>query len=83
MSSYPGSAKGREPLVCIATAPNEMIANLWKDVLKDNGIHSLLKSTSFMDSAQYAHNVFPYQIYVLASEAEKAKEVLLPFLEEE
>ncbi len=77
------SAKDREALVCIATAPNEMIANLWKDVLKDNGIDSMLKSTSFMDVAQYAHNVFPYEIYVLASDADTAKDILAPFIEEE
>jgi hypothetical protein len=70
-------------LICIARAPNEMIATMWKGILEENGINSMLKSVSFMESAQYAHNLFPFDIYVLDSEAEKAKEILTPFLEEE
>jgi hypothetical protein len=76
------SEKGKEPLVRLATAPNEMIASLWKGILEENGINSMLKSVSFMESAQYTRNVFPYEIYVLASEADKAREILTPFLED-
>jgi hypothetical protein len=77
------SSKNKEPLVCVATAPNEIVANMWKGILEENGINSMLKSVSFMESAQYTRNVFPYQIYVLPEEAEKAKEILTPFLDEE
>jgi hypothetical protein len=87
MSEPPGqppkTEKGKERLVLIATAPNETVGTLWKGILEDNGIRSLLKGTSFMDTANYAHGVFPFELYVLASGAERAKEVLTPFMEEE
>jgi hypothetical protein len=75
--------KGKnEPLVFIARAPNEIVATMWKGILEENGVQSMLKSVSFMESAQYAHNLFPFDIFVLDSDAGKAKEILTPFLEE-
>jgi hypothetical protein len=76
------TSKSKDPLVCIATAPNEIIASMWKGILEENGIRSMLKSVSFMETAQYTHSLFPYEVYVLASEAGRAREVLEPFLEE-
>jgi len=69
-----------EPLVYIATAPNESVANMWAGILEEHGIHCLLKSAN-LRAAMYA---FTYnmtcQIHVLASQAERAKEILDPFL---
>jgi hypothetical protein len=76
--------KGKnEPLVFVARAPNEIVATMWKGILEENGVQSMLKSVSFMESAQYAHNLFPFDIYVLDSDSEKAREILTPFLDEE
>ena len=80
----PGNVeKNREPLVYVATAPNEMIAAMWKGILEENGIHSLLRSVSFMETAQYTRNTFPYEVYVLASDAARAEEIMVPFLADE
>jgi hypothetical protein len=72
----------KEPIVHIATAPNEMVANMWSEILEENGIHCLLQGGE-LQAAMYASPLaVPYKIYVLESEAEKAKEVLEPFLED-
>jgi hypothetical protein len=72
--------KTDEPLVHIATAPNESVASMWSGILEEHGIHCLLKSAN-LRAAMYA---FTYnmtcQIHVLASQAERAKEILSPFL---
>ena len=72
--------KRDEPMVHIATAPNDMIANMWLGILKEHGIGCLLKS----DDLRAAMYSFTYnqqcKIYVLVSEAEKAKEILAPLL---
>ena len=69
-----------EPLVYIATAPNESVASMWSGILEEHGIRCLLKSAN-LRAAMYA---FTYnmtcQIHVLASQAERAKEVLSPLL---
>ena len=76
----PEHEKVDEPLVHIATAPNESIANMWSGILEEHGIHCLLKSAN-LRAAMYA---FTYnmicQFHVLASEAEQAKVILSPFL---
>ncbi len=75
--------RGKEPLVHIATAPNEMVANLWKDVLTENGIKCLLKSINLVTSLYTSPFTLQYEVQVLASDAEKAREILTPFIEEE
>jgi len=69
-----------EPLVYIATAPNESVASMWSGILEEHGILCLLKSAN-LRAAMYA---FTYnmtcQIHVLASQAERAKEILGPLL---
>jgi hypothetical protein len=78
----PKRKKQDEPLVRIAIAPNEMIANMWSGILKEHGINCLLKSDDFR-AAMYS---LPYnqqcEIHVLASRVEKAKEIIAPFLDE-
>ncbi|MDD5038689.1 MAG: DUF2007 domain-containing protein [Dehalococcoidales bacterium] len=69
-----------EALVLVATAPNEPIARMWAGILENEGIHSLIQHHG-MRSAQYASPLFSQcKIYVLASQAEKAKEILAPSL---
>jgi hypothetical protein len=77
------SEKRKEPLVLIATAPNEVVANLWKDALEENGIKCLLKSVNLVTSMYTSPITLQYQVLVLASDAERAKEVLTPFLGDE
>jgi hypothetical protein len=72
-----------EPTVYLATAPNEMIADMWADILKEQGIGCWLKSGE-LRAAMYS---LPYnqqcELHVLASAAERAKEILAPFLKGE
>ena len=75
--------KFNEPLVYIATAPNEIVANLWNDVLAENGIKCLLRSANLITSVFASPIANQYEVLVLASDAEKAKEILTPFLEED
>jgi Putative prokaryotic signal transducing protein len=80
LSVQPKDEETDEPLVYIATAPNELVASMWSGILGEHGIRCLLKSAD-LRAAMYA---FTYnmtcQIHVLASQAERAKEILSPFL---
>ena len=68
--------KGKEPLVHIAIAPNEMVANLWKDALQENGVKCLLRSINLVTSIYTSPITNQYEVLVLASDAEKAREIL-------
>ena len=73
--------KKDEPLVQIATAPNESIAMMWAGVLEEYDIHCLLKGlqiggwTVYTPAFEMLHH-----IYVLESEADRARELLTRFL---
>jgi hypothetical protein len=69
-----------EPLENIAIAPNEPIAKMWQEILEEEGIHSLIKSADLTASMYVPTGLFQCKIYVLASQAEKAKTILLPFI---
>jgi len=71
-----------EPIVHIATAPNEQIAQLWAGILKDNGIRCMVKRTRpWMTRYAFAFNQ-QCTIHVLASEAERASRILLDLSED-
>ena len=83
LSALPGRSGDDEPLVKIATAPNEPIARMWAGALEENGIRCMLKGGN-LGAAMYIPTItLAYQIYVLESETDKAKEILAPFLETE
>ena len=66
-------------LVFVATAPNEALAGMWADILKQNGINALIKRKPFLAPYQlFAFNE-PCEIHVLASHASEAKQILEPF----
>ncbi len=67
--------------VQIAVASNEMIAHIWKDVLEQNSIPCLLKSINLVTSMYTAPITLQYQVMVMPVNAEKARELLAPFLE--
>jgi hypothetical protein len=71
-----GGDRGREPLEHIATAPDEVLASLWKGILEEEGIRSLIKRSD-LAAAMY---VFPgnteCEIHVLASQTRRAREIL-------
>jgi hypothetical protein len=73
--------RSTEPLVHIATAPNEPIAQMWQEILEEEGIHSILKGAELTAAMYVPSGLFQCKIYVLASDAEKAKNLLTPFVE--
>ena len=78
----PEQGKRHDPLVCIATAPNEAVAYMWAEILADHGIRCVLKGGD-LKAAMYVFTYnLQYGVYVLASEAERAMEILTIFLED-
>ncbi len=82
LSASPEPFENDEPLVKIATAPNEPIANMWSGILADHNIRCLLKGGNLGAAMYIPTIVLSYQVYVLESETDKAKEILAPFLED-
>ncbi len=74
------SKSDKDPLVHIATAPNEPIAMMWREVLEEEGIHSLIKGEDLSATMYIPPGLFQCRIYVLDSQAEKAKDILTPFI---
>lgn len=64
-----------EPLVSIAVAPDEVVTALWTDILTDAGIRSMSRMTG-PGAGYFRTNVDAVEIYVLASDAERARMVL-------
>ncbi len=72
----------KDPLVRIATAPNEPLAMMWAEILENEGIHSLVKSRD-LKATMYMPSLLSHcEIHVLASQAEKARDILAPFIED-
>ena len=70
-----------QPLVYVATAPSEAVANMWSGILEEHGIRCLLKGANLRAAMYYFTYNMTCQIHVSASQAERAKEILTPFLE--
>ncbi len=64
-----------EPLVKVATAPNEALAGMWAELLRNNGIQCLVKPTG-PGMAYFSTALVEHYIYVLASDAEAARAIL-------
>lgn len=71
----------QNPVVYLATAPNEIVAQMWSDILLQQGIRSVVKTDNLW-SAQYVFvQNLRCELHVLASKAKKAREILEPFLQ--
>ncbi|MFC1920410.1 hypothetical protein ACFLYQ_01645 [Chloroflexota bacterium] len=79
----PENEVNNEPLVHIATAPNEPLGMMWKEILENEGIHPLVKSRDMRASMYTPSLLSRCEIHVLASQAKEAKQLLAPFLETE
>ena len=62
-------------LVHIATAPNEIEARLWKGILEDNGIQSMIKVAESLN-LYLSPLTLKHQLYVLEEDEQKAREIL-------
>lgn len=63
-----------EPVVHMATAPSEAIAYMWSEILEGHDIYCLVKRG--LIAAMYAFPVSGCEVHVLASQVEKAREIL-------
>jgi hypothetical protein len=68
--------RGREPLVHIATAPDEVLASLWKGILEEEGIPSLIRRSDLTAAMYVLPGNTQCEIHVLASEAQRARGIL-------
>ena len=68
----------RESLVRIGTAPNDVVAQMWAEILQDEGIHCSMKMGRIAGDflSLLTRMGVPVEIHVLASEAQRAKEIL-------
>ena len=66
----------------IATAPNEAVAHIWAGILEEEGIPCLLQSPYLQSSMYSVFSNQPYLIYVLKTNAHRAKKLLSSFEKE-
>jgi hypothetical protein len=66
----------RESLVHVANAPNELVGQMWAEILKERGIHSLTKGGKAPGDMSGNSPCSPCEIYVLAAEAPRARRIL-------
>jgi len=62
-------------MVHIATAPNELEAQLWKGILEDNGIYSMVRTTESLN-LYISPMSLQHELYVLESDEENARNIL-------
>lgn len=70
---------GQEPLVKIASAANQALAEMWKELLQNNGIRSLARISGPLTA--YASFTSPHDLLVLAPDADQARQILAAFNE--
>ena len=78
-------AKERDdPMVRLLTAPNDMVARMWADILEQEEIRSMTRPATFSAAYNvgYSFNL-QFEIWVLTSQAEKAREILTPLVEDD
>ncbi len=64
-----------EKLVPVAEAPNEPIAELWRGLLGQEGITVMLKAMG-PGAAYFSNFGYQHTLYVLESDAERARDIL-------
>ncbi len=78
----PKAKADKDSLMHIATAPNEPLARMWAGILENEGIYSLVRGRD-LGAAMYVPSLLSHsEIHVLASQAEKAREILAPLLKD-
>lgn len=65
-----------DPIVFLATAPNEPLARLWADVLAEAGIRSLVKAVGPGVGAWASAATMEHELHVLRSRLPEARAIL-------
>ncbi len=81
---HSSSSMGEEDLVCVGSAPNEVVASIWLQILEESGIRAVAQSGRPMSGllGDFSFNV-PSEVYVLESQADRAAEILESLVEDE
>jgi len=67
----------REPLVRLAVAQSEVEARIWQEILRQEGITALIRNVDALSiSYVAAPSPYSYELWVLAREASRARELL-------
>lgn len=64
---------GREPIVPLATAPNELTAELWLEALRRAGIRAVVKPLGVGFGGFGTHAPLEHELSVLASDLDRAR----------
>ena len=72
---------GDDPLVRVAQAGNQALAEMWQDVLRSHGIPSMVRIAGAVTG--YVTFAAPHDILVLASNAAGARDILAAYNEDE
>ena len=67
---------GQDRPVVIAVAPNEPIAEAWRELLASEGISALVRTSDPLSVAYLQSSPFGCEILVLPGEAQRAIEIL-------
>jgi hypothetical protein len=70
-----------EPLVRVASAGNQALGEMWREVLANNGIPALLRVAGPLTG--YATFASAHDLFVAAANAERARELLAAYNEDE
>lgn len=65
-----------DPVVYLATAPNEPLAQLWVEILDDAGIRAMMKPIGPGFGAWGSAATFEHELYVLRSRLDEAAAVI-------
>jgi hypothetical protein len=67
---------GDDPIVFLTSAPNEPLAQLFADVLRQEGIRSLLRPADPGFGAWASVATFTHELYVLKSQHDRAQDII-------
>lgn len=70
------SSRNNDPVVYLATAPNEPLARLWAEILDDAGIKVMLKPIGPGFGAWGSNATFEHELFVLKSQLPAAEAVI-------
>ena len=71
-----------DPIVYLATVPNEPLARMWADVLADAGIRALVKPVGPGFGAWGSVATFEHELHVLRSDFPAAEQIVQELGEE-
>ena len=76
MTDPDGTPSTDDPIVYLATAPNEPLAQMWAEVLRDAGIRTLVKAVGPGFGAWGSVATFEHELYVLRSQLGAAEDIV-------